>query len=293
MASSSSRVLDVHFALQRAKRKICSLQQQLSHTEISQEKLHPPTWTPSRELRETLVDMYRANPRVNVELRQRLPSPTGLQLSNSTQQFSNSTQQRSNYNRLKTSFVAEDLEWTQGPQHLHDTPTSPSPLSQRRSLSPPTSPLSQRRSPSPSSSRSPGGAGGMEVDLYPSQGPSPRADTWANGPDRDGSSSAPGSPAVRRHLVNTEDSVHQETTFVPNTSGRVLTLDRDKNICFLLKELDTLRQINNELQLQLVQKEKDLQSRKVQEELRMEQQEVMSWERPAGEDEEEDSETLE
>ncbi|XP_061651284.1 mirror-image polydactyly gene 1 protein isoform X3 [Phyllopteryx taeniolatus] len=33
------------------------------------------TWTPSQELRDSLVDMYTDNPQVNAELRRRLPSP--------------------------------------------------------------------------------------------------------------------------------------------------------------------------------------------------------------------------
>uniref|UniRef100_A0AAQ4RXU6 Glutaredoxin-like protein n=1 Tax=Gasterosteus aculeatus aculeatus TaxID=481459 RepID=A0AAQ4RXU6_GASAC len=37
-----------------------------------------PTWTPSKELRDSLVDMYRDNPGVKEELRQRLPSPPPL-----------------------------------------------------------------------------------------------------------------------------------------------------------------------------------------------------------------------
>lgn len=40
----------------------------------------------------------------------------------------------------------------------------------------------------------------MEVDLCRSEGPSPWAESGGEGPDRDEASSAPGSPAVRRHL---------------------------------------------------------------------------------------------
>ncbi|XP_075993420.1 mirror-image polydactyly gene 1 protein [Genypterus blacodes] len=248
--------------------------------DLSGEELRPPQWTPSRELKETLVDMYTANPRVNVELRQRLPSATAQQRSNATQQRSNTTQQRTNTTQQRseserTSLSAENLDWTQGPQLLQDALISPSPLSTRRSLSPLTplsqrrslSPLSQRRSLSPSSCRSPGGAEGMEVELCPCEGPSPWAESAGEAPDRDEASSAPGSPAVRRHL-RPEDSVNRG-------SAPVSTLD--KNVHFLLKELDAVREINKKLQLQLVQKEKNLEDLQNKEE----QEEVKCWERPA------------
>ncbi|KAM9341637.1 mirror-image polydactyly gene 1 protein [Symphorus nematophorus] len=235
--------------------------------------------------------MYTANPKVNVELRQRLPSPA-------TQQLSNSTQQLSNPDRSGISLSLDLTDWPQAPQHLQELPTScsPSPLTHRRSISPvsplrdrrsvsPVSPLRDRRSVSPVSllsSRPPGGAGEMEMDLSPSRGPSPRAESCGDGNDGGRPSRGPGSPVLRRHLVSTGDSSHQEVTFGPiMASGRVQSFNRDKNISFLLKELDALRDINKKLQDQLVQKEKELQRREVEEQLREEQREARDWERPA------------
>ncbi|XP_027130996.1 mirror-image polydactyly gene 1 protein isoform X2 [Larimichthys crocea] len=289
----SSRADDVHFALQRAKKKISNLQWQLSNRETGSEspaETSVSTWTPSKELRDSLVDMYTANPRVNVELRQRLPSPATQQLSNSTQQL-------------------DHTDWPHAPQHLQEHPSSSaspvthkrsvspvSPLFHRRSVSPvsplfhrrsvsPVSPLFHRRSVSPVSllsSRPQGGAGEMEMDLPPSQGPSPRAESCKEGPDGGRTSRGAGSPAVRRHLFSTDDSSHPDAMFGPITApARVQSFDRDKNISFLLKELDALRDVNKKLLDQLVQKEKELQRREVEEEMREEQREAQDWERPA------------
>ncbi|XP_044022114.1 mirror-image polydactyly gene 1 protein isoform X1 [Siniperca chuatsi] len=176
--------------------------------------------------------------------------------------------------RSGISLSLDHADRPQAPQYLQEPPTScpPSPLSHRRSVSP----------VSPWSSRPPGGAGEMEMNLSTSRGPSPRTESCGDGPDGGRASRGPGSPAFRRHLVSTDDSSHQEVMFGPNTaSGRVQTFDRDKNISFLLKELDALRDINKKLQDQLVQKENELQRREVEEELREEQREARGWERPA------------
>ncbi|XP_075963284.1 mirror-image polydactyly gene 1 protein isoform X1 [Anarhichas minor] len=206
--------------------------------------------------------MYRDNPRVNEELRQRLPSPA-------TQELSNSTQQLSSPDRSGTNLSLDQTERPQGPKQLPEPPASCSPslLSHRRSVSP----------VSPLSSRPPGGKRQMELDLSPNQGPSPRAESCGDGPDGGGASTGPGSPTLRRHLFSTDDSSHQDVMFGPITA----TFERDKNISFLLKEIDNLREINQKLQEELVQKEKELQRREVEEELREEQREARGWERPA------------
>ncbi|XP_059209390.1 mirror-image polydactyly gene 1 protein [Centropristis striata] len=239
--------------------------------------------------------MYRANPRVNAELRQRLPSPAARQLSNSnrqlsnstkqlsnsaqqlsisTQQFSNPTQQPSSPDRSEISPSLDATNWPQAPL------SSPSPLSHRRSVSP----VFHRRSVSPVSalsSRPSGGAWQMD-NVTPIRGPSPRAESCGDVLDGGRASRGPGSPAPRRHLVPPEDSSHQGKASGPITaSGRVQTLDGDKNVLFLLKELDALRDSNRKLQEELLQKEEELQRREVQEELREEQREARALERPA------------
>ncbi|XP_029900821.1 mirror-image polydactyly gene 1 protein isoform X2 [Myripristis murdjan] len=197
--------------------------------------------------------MYHANPRVNVELRRRLPS--GL----NTQHSSPAGGGAGTCPPSPTSLLPD---WPQAPQHLddfHDPATS--------------------KPPSPQACRPPAAAaGGMEVDV-PSRGPSPRAESSAGGADGSRASGSPGSPVSRKHLVTTDSSIPLQDS-VPAPAGRVLALDQDKNISFLLKELDSLRDINKKLQAQLVQKEQELQRREVEEELREVQQEAQSWERP-------------
>ncbi|KAM7375650.1 hypothetical protein PAMP_005441 [Pampus punctatissimus] len=158
---ASSRAADVQVALQRAKKKICSLQQHASNTDTSESSPDSSrtTWMPSKELQDSLVDMYTANPRVNVELRQRLPSP------------------------------------------------------------------------------------------------------------------------ARQQLIN-PDSSHQDSVLdMAEASAQVQLLERNRNVSLLLKELDALREINKKLQDQLIHKEKELQRREVDEQLREDLREARDWER--------------
>nr|XP_020477027.1 mirror-image polydactyly gene 1 protein [Monopterus albus] len=214
----------------------------------------------------------KANPRVNVELQQRLPSPSRRHLSNISQRVINPDRPG-----ISLSLDLDHTDRPQAPQHLQEplTSCSPSPLVQRSSVSP-VSPQSHRRSVSPLSSRPPGVAGEMETDFSTTRGPSPWADSCGDAPDGGGASRSPGSPTFRRHPVTADNSLHQDIML-----ARVQSFDRDKNISFLLKELDALREVNKKLQDQLVQKETDLQRREVEEELREELREARGWERPA------------
>ncbi|XP_072221957.1 mirror-image polydactyly gene 1 protein [Leuresthes tenuis] len=260
LSSFGSRSVDVQLALQRAKRKICELQQQLKQSSLeSAEGTAASSWTLSKDLQDSLVDMYRANPKVNVELRQRLPS-----------------QYLSGANRPETSLNPGLSDCSQASQHLQEFPISysPSPVSHRRCVSP-VSPPSYRSPLSPLSSRFLRSTGEMEVDLPTSRGPSPWAESCRDTSDEDAAPRGPGSPAQGTHLTTAGDGPHQMAAPVPPQS-----LDRDKNISFLLKELDTLREINNKLQEQLVHKEKELQRREVDEELKEEQKDAHRWERP-------------
>ncbi|KAL6106108.1 mipol1 [Pungitius sinensis] len=122
----------------------------------------------------------------------------------------------------------------------------------------------------------------MELDLSPSQGPSPRAESCGDSTEGGGASRGPVCPALRRHLVSSDNSFHQDVMLGPITaSDPPQTSERDKNISALLTELESLRETNKKLQEELVQKEKELQRREVEEELREEQREAQSWERPA------------
>ncbi|XP_056250383.1 mirror-image polydactyly gene 1 protein isoform X3 [Seriola aureovittata] len=227
--------------------------------------------------------MYTDNPRLNAELRQRLPSPARQQLINPDRiKLQRNRGCRTSlrivflmFYRSGTGLSLDHIEWPQASQHLQDHPSScsPSPLSHRRSVSP-VSPLFHRRFVSPLSSRPSGGAGEMEMD--PSRDPSPRAESCGDEHGGGGAPRGPGSPGHRRHLVTADGSLHQDVSV-----GGLQSFDRDRNISFLLKELDALRELNKKLQDQLLQKEKELQRREVEEELREEQREARGWERPA------------
>ncbi|XP_040916745.1 mirror-image polydactyly gene 1 protein isoform X3 [Toxotes jaculatrix] len=155
----------------------------------------------------------------------------------------------------------------------------------------------------------------MEMDLSPGRGPSPRAEVCRDSHDGGGATRGAGSPALRRHLIAADERSDGGQTEVRRrsdggqtevrrgsdggqtgvrpggcntehfhqdvSSGPVQSFDRDKNISFLLTELDALREINKKLQQQLVQKEKELQRKEVEEDLREEQREARGWERPA------------
>ncbi|XP_077945250.1 mirror-image polydactyly gene 1 protein isoform X2 [Gasterosteus aculeatus] len=178
--------------------------------------------------------MYRDNPGVKEELRQRLPSPPPLR-------------------------GPDRSRISQGPQSV-----------------PPVSPLSHRRSVSPSTFTPPGGKRLMELDLPP------QPESCGSVSDGGGASRGPGSPVLRRPPVSSDDSFHRDVMFGPITASDPLqTSERDKNISLLLTELESLRETNKKLQKELIQKEKELQRRAVEEELREELREARSWERPA------------
>ncbi|XP_067335552.1 mirror-image polydactyly gene 1 protein isoform X2 [Channa argus] len=159
------------------------------------------------------------------------------------------------------SLDLDHCDWPQAPQHLQEPLTST--LSHRKSGSPATL-LSYQRAL--------GGAGEMEVDLSTSRGSSPLAEISVDG---GAASRGPRSPVLRRHLIIVDDNFPQDIEF-----GRLQSFDRDKNISFLLKELDALRDINKKLQEQLVHKEKELQRKEVDDQLKGELREAQGWEKP-------------
>ncbi|XP_061599469.1 mirror-image polydactyly gene 1 protein isoform X2 [Cololabis saira] len=118
--------------------------------------------------------------------------------------------------------------------------------------------------------------GEMEADLTPSRGSSPGVVGCRDPPDEDGATGCGGSPAPRRVQVSAGHSLQQTGTSAPLQS-----LDGDNNVSMLLKELDTLRELNSQLQEQLLQKERELQRREAEQEVRDEEREAGLWEGPA------------
>ncbi|XP_062325323.1 mirror-image polydactyly gene 1 protein isoform X2 [Osmerus eperlanus] len=238
--------------------------------------------------------MYKANPKVNEELKQRLPSPVRPSYSRTTSPLG-----LSEAGVAPSTLSVPDLS-------SGDRPQAPKHLQASRSPSPqPGSPRSPHKSPAPWAPRSPGlpsfpalprspgsprslapqGPGRVMMEgvrgpsRSPSTGEGPRADSTSEG--LEGRGRSPESPAHRRHLLPpaSPESSQAHTLGVlqdqeaprdpPSPACRKGSpaLDKDKNIAFLLKELDSLRDLNNKLQDKLTLKEKELESRLVDAEL--------------------------
>uniref|UniRef100_A0A3P9N9V9 Mirror-image polydactyly 1 n=1 Tax=Poecilia reticulata TaxID=8081 RepID=A0A3P9N9V9_POERE len=208
--------------------------------------------------------MYRVNPKVNEELRQRLPSPSRHHLSNT--------------NRSGSS-LSLDHSSPQAPSCLPELPVCCSPSPDRspawRTASP-VSPPSIRSASAVLSSGLPGGRGEMEADILQSCDPFPWAESSQNCLDEEAALRGPKSPVLERNLLEPAGNSSPQIS----ASSPHQTVAPTRNISFLLKELDAMRELNNKLQVQMVQKEKELLQREVDEELKEQQQEARHWERP-------------
>ncbi|XP_059908847.1 mirror-image polydactyly gene 1 protein [Gadus macrocephalus] len=206
-----SRSLDVRFALERAKKKICGLEHKLSAlvtvSDGEESEVGALPWTQSKELKESLVDMYKANPNVNQELRRWLSPTHGC------------------------SGVTHSL-----PPGLtgHTGAVLPKPQDTFQGAV-----CLQRSSSSPAPAPVPG-----IMEASPSPAPFTQTDTTGHAP----------SPQADAPLAS------------PDTRSRGLS--REKNVSFLLKELDSLRAVNSKLQLQLVHQQKEVEEHQLGEEFR-------------------------
>ncbi|PWA29782.1 hypothetical protein CCH79_00007766 [Gambusia affinis] len=239
MASSSysSRSVDVQVALQKAKKKICDLQQQLEEKSLEDPNvISSPSWTSKKELGDSLVDMYRVNPKVNEELRQRLPLPSRHHLSNT--------------NRWCTTLTICT------PSFLPELPVcccSPGPdRSPAWRTASPVSPPSIRSSSAALSSSLPGGRGEMEADILQSADPFPWAESSENCLDEEAALRGPKSPVLERNLEPPGNSSPQISASSPRQ-----TVGPTRNISFLLKELDAMRELNNKVLEEMLAAQKD------------------------------------
>uniref|UniRef100_A0A4W5M449 Mirror-image polydactyly 1 n=1 Tax=Hucho hucho TaxID=62062 RepID=A0A4W5M449_9TELE len=202
--------------------------------------------------------MYKANPKVNEELKQRLPSPVRHQSSETTLPQLGSTDLGAILGTTSNQPVLEvpDKDWPQVPQYFRpieeESQTSRSPSPQAHHTAPDTG---RRMEEERTSSR----------DGYRSEGHS------------QGSNGSP--PVYRRHLVPPDSSQALQSSMKEDQGNikvssssfdskkQSLVLDKEKNIAFLLKELDSLRELNKKLQDKLAMKEKELETRLVDAEL--------------------------
>lgn len=115
----------------------------------------------------------------------------------------------------------------------------------------------------------------MEVEITPSSDPYLRAESSGNCLDKEASFRGQSSPVLGRNQVPAGNSPSQISASTPHQ-----TVDRARNISFLLKELDAMRELNNKLQKQMVEKEKERLQREVDQELNDQLREAQHWERP-------------
>ncbi|XP_035286797.1 mirror-image polydactyly gene 1 protein isoform X1 [Anguilla anguilla] len=255
-----NRAHDVHSALRRAKRKMSSLQNELSEKESfseSEEELRGLAQAHSNELRDSLVDMYKANPKVNEELKQRLPSPVKQHSTESASQLRElEASSTTLLGRTVSEALAEDL--SRGGLFVPQTKVS--------LLSHCGEPRAARSVLSPDSREN---APAKMMEEEEEEGHVARVDVQAQAElEQDAG-------PLRRPILSPRDHSEpspksaREVQGSANASGSFTSakhppvLDKEKNIAFLLKELDSLRDLNKKLQDRLALKERELEERAV------------------------------
>ncbi|XP_048830792.1 mirror-image polydactyly gene 1 protein isoform X2 [Brienomyrus brachyistius] len=266
-----SKVNDVQNALKRAKQKMSSLQNELLEREAFHESEEEPRCT---EIKGSLFDIYGANPQVNVELKQRLPSPIRAHCSETTGPLRTPTPKAS-LGALSSTASADPGRGSKVPELLPRSKKEPEAV-----------PFSQ---PDPGAGDP---AGMMEEDqqrdqIFLSEGCSPSG-VEIQDRSRDELEAV---PAYRCHFTSTEHGdlaavsgvqeaqCNAKASSAFNSAKQLSLLDEERNIAFLLKELDTLRDLNKQLRDELAVKERALESRMLDAELRESQLEAQACEK--------------
>ncbi|XP_052386584.1 mirror-image polydactyly gene 1 protein isoform X2 [Carassius gibelio] len=217
-----------------------------------------------QELKDSLVDMYKANPKVNEDLKQRLPSPVKHHCSETTPQpgsLVETTLATSQCQSLSKALEEKLIQASKTPKPRVDLSL--------RIPSPPPLPVAveerimeeERRSPQ----RPPAQQEQDFTKIASSPGHTPQV-------------SRAGSAALRHTRVHEDQG---SSKVISDSKKQVPALDKEKNIAFLLKELDSLRDFNKKLQDRLALKEKELQAKLLDSELQEAEQEARASERAA------------
>ncbi|KAF4084137.1 hypothetical protein AMELA_G00125250 [Ameiurus melas] len=228
-----------------------------------EEENHQMPWKLKQELKDSLVDMYKANPKVNEELKQRLPSPIKRHCSETTPQpgfYSQGSSPDISQATLERTAPEKKLKGPDSPRAREDPVGIPFP--------PPPPPL-------PATVRN------LEEVMLSHQ----RADTQhsLDGGEMD-NRAASRSPCVTPESVASRgitDEGNENTQVTHETKRQVPFLDKEKNIAFLLKELDSLRDLNKKLQDKLALKEKELETLRLDSHLQEEKLGAHACERAA------------
>ncbi|CAM4648895.1 unnamed protein product [Leuciscus chuanchicus] len=231
----------------------------------SEEELHQLSWIHKQELKDSLFDMYRANPKVNEELKQRLPSPVKHHCSETTPQLGSSlgetTSATSQSQSLSKALEEKLIQVSKTPRPGESLPLRPPP--------PPPVP----------------GPVAAEVRIMEEERRSPQRPAAQQEQDISETASSPvhtphvsraGSAALRHAH---EDQGNSKVT--SDSKKQVPVLDKEKNIAFLLKELDSLRDLNKKLQDKLALKEKELETKLLDSQLQEAELEARASERAA------------
>ncbi|XP_062379189.1 mirror-image polydactyly gene 1 protein isoform X2 [Sardina pilchardus] len=228
------------------------------------------TWSHKPELKDSLVDMYRANPKVNEELKQRLPSPIRTLCVETTSQLG-----------LPKSLSISEPSQSASEVFDKDLPQVPPP--------PPKPPKTSGRGSSPlPRDRSPDTGRPMDQDR-PSMPRVRTPEVQGSPPGTEGHSESPlhrhplsmpevpSAPPPRRG--SPEDPESMKVVSSGDSARLVPALDKEKNIAFLLKELDSLRDLNKKLQDKLALREKELETKLLDTQLQESQMEALACDR--------------
>lgn len=209
--------------------------------------------------------MYKANPKVNEELKQRLPSPVKHHCSETTPQLG-STLGENTSTASQSQSISKALE-----EKLIQVSKSPRPKEGVLPKPPP---------PPPVPVLAPAEARIMEEERR-----APQRDAAQQEQDINETASSPvhtphisrtGSAALRH---SHEDQGNSKV--IGDSKKQVPVLDKEKNIAFLLKELDSLRDLNKKLQDKLALKEKELETKLLDSQLQETEMEARANERAA------------
>ncbi|XP_061107315.1 mirror-image polydactyly gene 1 protein isoform X2 [Conger conger] len=232
-----------------AKRKPEELTKRESFSE-SKEELRGVAQTQSKELGDSLVDMYKANPKVNEELKQRLPSPIKQQSAESTAQLRKlKASSNTLLGRTDSEAVAEDLP--RGGLFVPQTKVSQLSLCGEPSAAP-LSPDSRARETAKmmeEESHLVRVDAQAQTELDQEAGPLHRPPLSP----QDHSEPSTKSAGEDQGIANASSSF--------TSAKHAPVLDKEKNIVFLLKELDSLRDLNMKLQDRLALREQQLEQR--------------------------------
>ncbi|KAL7873169.1 hypothetical protein AOLI_G00122400 [Acnodon oligacanthus] len=228
----------------------------------NEEELHQVPWKHKQELKDSLVDMYKANPKVNEELKQRLPSPVKRHCSETTPQLGFSSRGSS----PDIFYSASETKATEKkPIKALNTPTPrQEPVAGPPPPPPPPPPVPVRSmeegrlSPQRALTQQ-----ALDIeDLDNSLVSRPHCSTPEPHPPRRSTDEDQGNSSARSE-----------------TKRQIPVLDKEKNIAFLLKELDSLRELNKKLQDKLALKEKELETMRLDSQLQETELEAHAYER--------------